>query len=64
MPSPKMLTMKAAAEELGVSRATLYRWRQLGIGPRIVTHASGTLRVRQDDLNAYLDSATRVGAAE
>jgi DNA transposition AAA+ family ATPase len=48
MPSPKMLSMKAAADELGVSRATL----------------SGTLKVRQADLDEYLADATSAGAAE
>lgn len=49
-----MLTMQQAAAELGVSRATLYRWHGRGQGPKVVKHASGTLRVRRPDLDAYL----------
>ena len=55
MPRVEMLTMQQAADELGVSRATLYRWKSRGRGPKIIRHASGALRVRRPDLDAYLE---------
>lgn len=54
MPRVEMLTMQQAADELGVSRATLYRWHGIGRGPKVVKHASGTLRIRRPDLDAYV----------
>lgn len=54
-----MLSMQETADELGVSRATLYRWHALGHGPKVIKHPSGTLRVRRPDLDAYL---TQCGA--
>lgn len=37
------------ASELGVDRSTVYRWLRLGIGPRAVKFASGTIRIRRRD---------------
>jgi len=59
MPRVEMLTMEETADEIGISRATLYRWRKRGRGPRVIEHESGTLRVRRPDLDAYL--AERAG---
>ena len=57
MPRVEMLSMKQAAEELGVSRATLYRWHSLGRGPKVKRYESGTLKIRRPDLDAYLAAA-------
>lgn len=57
MPSPEMLTMAQTAEELGVSRPTLYRWRSLGKGPKTLKYPGGALRVRRSDLESFKASA-------
>jgi predicted DNA-binding transcriptional regulator AlpA len=59
VPRVEMLSMKQAADELGVSRPTLYRWHSLGRGPRVIEHDSGTLKVRRPDLDEYLASRVR-----
>ena len=61
MPRVEMLSMKQAADEIGVSRPTLYRWRALGRGPKVIEHDSGTLKIRRRDLDEYL--ASRSAAA-
>ncbi|WUP11614.1 helix-turn-helix domain-containing protein [Streptomyces sp. NBC_00269] len=42
-------------DEIGISRAAWYRWRNRGLSP--VTHRlpNGHLRVRRSDLDAFLD---------
>jgi predicted site-specific integrase-resolvase len=61
VPRVEMLSMKQAADEIGVSRPTLYRWRARGRGPRVIEHESGTLKVRRPDLDDYL--AARISSA-
>ena len=54
VPRVEMLSMQQAADELGVSRATLYRWTTLGKGPKVQKYPSGTMKVRRPDLDAFL----------
>jgi len=50
----KWLTIKAATEEAGVSRATMYRYWALGVGPRFTTTPGGQRRVRAEWLADWL----------
>lgn len=48
------LTVKVATSEAGISRATLYRYWALKVGPRYSTTPGGQRRVRADWLNDWL----------
>jgi|GEM_PF-4275327 hypothetical protein len=48
------LTIKAATAEAGISRATLYRYWTLGVGPRFSITPGGQRRVRAEWLHAWL----------
>lgn len=50
----KWLTIKAATEEACISRATLYRYWALGVGPRFTTTPGGQRRVRAEWLADWL----------
>ena len=52
----EMLTIPQVIAELGVARATFYRWRQLRIGPRSIKLPNGQVRVRRDALDEWLRS--------
>ncbi|MEQ4725182.1 MULTISPECIES: helix-turn-helix domain-containing protein [Nonomuraea] len=52
----ELLTIPQVLEELGVSRRTFYRWRQLGRAPICVQLPNLELRVWRSDLTAWLDS--------
>lgn len=47
------LTVNTATAEAGISRATLYRYWSLGVGPRYSTTPGGRRRVRVDWLNDW-----------
>lgn len=49
-----LLTISQVVEELGVSRATFYRWRAIGRGPRCIRLPGGQLRIRRSDLDRFL----------
>jgi len=51
----KLLTLAEVANILGVSTLTLYRWNRAGTNLRFVK-VGGQLRVRQADLDAYIES--------
>ena len=48
------LTIEAVLRELQVPRSTFFRWRQLGIGPRVIKLPNGQLRVRRSALESWL----------
>jgi excisionase family DNA binding protein len=48
------LTVDQLCEELQVARSTFYQWRQVGKAPRCVRLPNGAIRVRRDDLDAWL----------
>jgi predicted DNA-binding transcriptional regulator AlpA len=50
----QLLTVPEILETLSVPRSTLYRWWQLGEGPRRMTLPNGQVRVRQSWLDAWL----------
>ncbi|WP_424212724.1 helix-turn-helix transcriptional regulator [Streptomyces sp. BI20] len=56
----KMLKLEETLEVLQMSRASFYRLRARGNGPRIVKLPNGHLRVRQSDLDSWLRSCEEV----
>jgi len=60
------LNLAEAAKACGVSRRTMYAWRNLGIGPRSFKITERRLAYRVSDINAYLSdrmAATSRGGA-
>lgn len=55
-PADELLTVPKVLEELQVARATWYRWRQTGRGPRAIKLPNGALRVRRSTLIAWLQN--------
>jgi excisionase family DNA binding protein len=49
------LSIGQIAEELQVSRSTVYYWRQTGTAPRATRLPNGELRVRRSWLDAWLE---------
>lgn len=52
-----VLKEKEACEFVGVSRATLSRWRQDGNGPPFAKLPTGTIRYRLEDVEAWLEQS-------
>ena len=50
------LTLPEVCAELKISRSTFYDWRQKGRAPKCITLPNGSLRIRQSELNRWLDS--------
>lgn len=57
------LTLSEAAEELGVSRATLYRWQREGRLPLYELDSGGGRRIKRNDLDALLRPVGEAGEA-
>jgi len=55
------LTIKEAVEATGVSRASLYRYWALKVGPRFATTPGGSRRIRADWLDDWLMDREVVG---
>ena len=51
---PNWLTVNRAAAKAEMSRATIYRYWALNVGPRYATTPGGRRRVRVDWLNDWL----------
>ena len=51
-----LLTIAEVIAELGVPRATFYRWRQLRKGPRSIKLPNGSVRIRRSELERWLAS--------
>lgn len=49
---PSYIRISEASERMGVSRSTIYRWRQKGLRLRKVV---GCTMVRVSDLNAFIE---------
>ncbi|MDI3344367.1 helix-turn-helix domain-containing protein [Streptomyces sp. AJ-1] len=56
-----MLSIPQVIAEIGVPRATFYRWRQLRKGPKAIKLPNGSVRIRRSELNRWI--ATREEAA-
>ena len=50
----RLLTIPQVIAELGVSRATFYRWRSSRKGPASLRLPNGSIRIRRSDLDAFL----------
>jgi predicted DNA-binding transcriptional regulator AlpA len=61
-PRTHMLKLPEVLEELEMSRAAFYRMRARGKGPKLIKLPNGQLRVRQRDLDAWLDSCEEPAA--
>jgi predicted DNA-binding transcriptional regulator AlpA len=57
-PSPatttKIMTIDEVIAELRVPRATFYRWRQLGKGPKSYKLPNGAVRIRRTEFEHWL----------
>ncbi|MFB7410989.1 MULTISPECIES: helix-turn-helix transcriptional regulator [unclassified Streptomyces] len=51
-----MLTIDQVVEEIGVPRATFYRWRQLKKGPRSIKLPNGSVRIRRSELERWIET--------
>ncbi|MFF4275870.1 helix-turn-helix transcriptional regulator [Streptomyces sp. NPDC001536] len=54
-PKDELLPLSDALTELGITRATWYRWRNRGYGPEAKRTPTGRICVRRSALNAFLD---------
>lgn len=55
-PRDELLTIIEVCEELGISRATFYRWRAYRRGPASLRLPNGSIRIRRSALTAFLAS--------
>ena len=55
-PSDELLTIPQVIEEIGVPRATFYRWRSCRKGPKSIKLPSGAVRIRRSELERWLTS--------
>jgi excisionase family DNA binding protein len=53
--SRNMLTLAEVCEQLSISRSTFYDWRAKRRAPRCIKLPNGDLRIRQSDLDHWLD---------
>ncbi|MFJ3781088.1 helix-turn-helix transcriptional regulator [Streptomyces sp. NPDC090093] len=56
MARDEMLTIDQVVEEIGVPRATFYRWRQLKKGPRSIKFPNGSVRIRRSELERWIET--------
>jgi predicted site-specific integrase-resolvase len=54
-PADELLPLTVVLDEIGITRATWYRWRNRGYGPEVRRLPNGHLRVRRSALNAFLE---------
>lgn len=52
----EMLTIPQVIEEIGVPRATFYRWRQLRKGPKAIKLPNGSVRIRRSELERWMQA--------
>jgi excisionase family DNA binding protein len=56
MAARRHITVEALCEELNISRRTFYEWRAKNRAPRCIKLPNGELRIRQTDLDNWLES--------
>lgn len=54
-PVDEWLPLTDVLEEIGITRATWYRWRNRGVGPEAKLTPTGRVRVRRSVLDAFLN---------
>ncbi|MFG3346935.1 helix-turn-helix transcriptional regulator [Streptomyces sp. NPDC048018] len=54
-PTDELLPLTDVLAEIGITRATWYRWRNRGYGPEVKRLPNGHLRVRRSALDAFLN---------
>lgn len=55
-PREEMLTIPEVIQEIGVPRATFYRWRQCKKGPKSIKLPNGSVRIRRSELSRWLET--------
>ncbi|MFF3308995.1 helix-turn-helix transcriptional regulator [Streptomyces sp. NPDC002952] len=55
-PRDEMLSIPEVIEEIGVPRATFYRWRQLRKGPKAIKLPNGSVRIRRSELERWIEA--------
>ena len=56
MARDEMLSIDQVLEEIGVPRATFYRWRQLKKGPKSIKLPNGAVRIRRSELERWIET--------
>lgn len=54
MPRDEMLTIAEVIAEIGLPKATFYRWRQLRKGPKSIKLPNGAVRIRRSELERWI----------
>ncbi|WP_406862508.1 helix-turn-helix domain-containing protein [Streptomyces sp. HUAS MG47] len=54
-PADEWLPLTDVLDEIGITRATWYRWRNRGYGPEVKRLPNGHLRVRRSTLDNFLN---------
>ncbi|MEU5973670.1 helix-turn-helix domain-containing protein [Streptomyces sp. NPDC047315] len=52
-PADELLPLSDALDEIGITRATWYRWRNRGYAPEVSRLPNGHLRIRRSVLDAF-----------
>jgi len=58
----KLYTLQEVSEILSVDRTTLYRWMNAGDLPYV--QLNGSRRIKEDDLDAFIEGHRCTGASE
>lgn len=56
MARDEMLSIDQVIAEIGVPRATFYRWRQLRKGPKAIKLPNGSVRIRRSELERWIEA--------
>ncbi|WP_149825959.1 helix-turn-helix transcriptional regulator [Streptomyces tailanensis] len=54
-PADEWVPLSEALDEIGITRATYYRWRNRGYAPEVRRLPNGHLRMRRSVLDAFLN---------
>ncbi|MEU0719315.1 helix-turn-helix domain-containing protein [Streptomyces lavendulocolor] len=54
-PADEWIPLSDVLAEIGITRATYYRWRNRGYAPEVKRLPNGHLRVRRSVLDAFLN---------